>query len=122
MEKVNHWIKKGFTMEIEGYWYYKMLCEKISWVLVAYVLVKLSRMRTWLEVVTTLFLFFQIYNLWAFLYNFNQWTSYKVVYPFAGIATGLIYFVKFVLKKYKPQKRNQATDNFKAYTYGQERF
>lgn len=58
-------------------------------------------MRQWLEMVAIMHLLYQIYNLWAFLYDFNQERSYVVAYSFSGIVTALVFYLKHIYKKKK---------------------
>jgi hypothetical protein len=104
-EKVNYWLKDGFDFPIEGWWYYKLLCENIAWVLAAYVMVRLSKMRQWLEMVCLMHLLYRLYNLGAFLYNFNAHDDYVLAYSGAGFITAIVYFFKYVWKKQRVRKK-----------------
>jgi hypothetical protein len=92
-DSVNYWLEKGFNFPIEGWWYWKILSENLGWVIVSIVLVRLSKMRKWLELVCIMHLIYRIFNLGSFLYNFNRNEGgYMLAYASSGIVTAIVYW------------------------------
>jgi hypothetical protein len=91
MNKVNYWLQEGFYHPVEEYWYFKFLAEHIGCIVFTIVIIRLARMRPWIELIAIAWLMYRIWDLAMFFYNFNRSSDYVVAYSFAGLATLLVY-------------------------------
>jgi hypothetical protein len=91
MKKVSYWLQDGFYYPIEECWYFKFLSEHVGWIIFTITVIRLSRMRPWIELIAIVLLMYRIWDLAMFFYNFNRSSDYVVAYSFAGLATLVVY-------------------------------
>ncbi len=96
---VNYWLEKEFDFPIEGWWYWKLLSENIAWVLAAFVMVRLAKMRKWLELVCVMHFVYRLFNLGSYVYNFNRnENAYMLAYASSGLIAAFVYWYRHLRK------------------------
>jgi hypothetical protein len=103
--KVSYWLQDGFVYPIEEYWYFEYLSEHLAWIIFSVLVVRLAKMRKWLEITAIVHLVYRLYDLGAFLYNFNREYDYVVAYSFSGLITAIVYFFRNEVYRLKLMQR-----------------
>jgi hypothetical protein len=103
--KISPWLEKGFNYPVEAYWYFEFLSEHLAWIIFSVLVVRLSKMRPWLEAVAMVWLMYRLFDLGAFLYNFNRSSDYVIAYSFAGLMTAIVYAYRDIVVRLRNRHR-----------------
>jgi hypothetical protein len=99
--KVSPWLDKNFYYPIEQYWFYEFLSENLIVIILTVVIVRLSKMRFWLQVASIVWLVYCLYDLACFFYNFNRSYDYVVAYSVSGLVAAIVWRYKTSVSKLK---------------------